>query len=223
MLSLGGLSCMYVGISIMPGSEPETFLPRVKAPWYGYMLFQAAAAPKAAEASNLGPSATVDGTAGRFATIKSAAATPACEAGQVKIWPVVHNTSYLSQISGVKKELRVVVLNKNDESDCLVTLKLSEGFQDASLTRVQAEDDTGLAAQSVLWGGQKYEWKETQLSGTPVSELVVGVLGGDGNAEELPKPSRKLRGCEGGTSYTFMMPKASAALLVSQSKAEGSC
>ena len=127
-----------------------------------------------------------------------------------------------------------MVLNKNNASDCMVTLNLSEGFQDGRLTRVRA-GSRGISSIKATWGGKGYAFGQVRLSGNPEAEVITAVGGRDAAAAAMnggpgvmesqqPKPAVwKLSGCQGGTSYTFMMPKASAALLVTQSKPRSSC
>ena len=193
----------------MQAKDGTTF-PKVKAPWFGYMLFQAAVAPRAAESAGLGPTAA-DWNSGHFATITSAAASPACDAGQVKVWPVIHNTSMKG-----RRELRVVVLNKGVNKDCLVTLQLTEAFLDGYLTRVEPVARGGLKGISALeatYGGVNYTMPSPVLNGTPAVEPVEAVqspgLGGN-------------RGCKG-TSFSFMVKKASAAVLMAHDDADSVC
>jgi hypothetical protein len=186
-----------------------TSYPKVKAPWFGYMMFQAAVAPRAAEEAGLGPTAAA-WEPGHFATITSAAASPACDAGQVKVWPVIHKSS----IKG-RKELRVVVLNKGVTKDCLVTLHLTEAYMDGYLTRVEPVARGGLKGISALeatYGKVNYTMPSPELNGTPLMEKVPA----------LDVAGRVNSGCQG-TSFSFMVGKASAAVLMAHDKPDSVC
>ena len=175
-------------------------LPRVRAPWLGYLLFQAAVEPIPAAAANLGPT-EADGAAARLATIISAAATKSCQGGEIKIWPVMHNTN------DGGKEVRVVVLHKGENVDCSVTLQFKGTFQDAAVTWVEPVNTNatrGLAALQGTFGGLSYEPLEAELKGTPATETVGAYTVNLWSGEE-------------GTGFTFLVPKAKAALLVTRS------
>jgi hypothetical protein len=103
------------------------------------MLFQAAVSPTGAAAAKLGPTtASSSSKPGRLASITAAAATPGCDKGQIKIWPVVHE----GKTAG-SKELRVVLLNKSTRDDCEVTVNVNGGFGDGSLLWMMPEEKDG--------------------------------------------------------------------------------
>ena len=169
--------------------------PRVRPPWYGYLLFQAAVQPKAAEKAKLGPTKASTSNPGYVATVTGAAGTTACQNGEVKVWPVLHDA-----LNG-KKELRVVLLHKGDAKDCYVVLNLSEKFTDDTVvTRVTPVGSPGgLAADQVAFGGMSYQDLQPEISGSLQRETVqvkTAVAAG------------------GGSTVMFNMPKSSAALLV---------
>jgi hypothetical protein len=171
--------------------------PRVRPPWYGYLLFQAAVQPKAAEKAKLGPTRASSSSPGYVATVTSAAGTTACRNGEVKVWPVLH------EAVGGKKELRVVVLHKGEDKDCDLVINLSERFRDAVVTRVTPQGSPGgLAAEEVTFGGMSYQDLQPEISGALQSETVTVRSGEAAGAA---------------SSVMFRMPKASAALLVAAS------
>ena len=181
--------------------------PRVRAPWYGYLLFQAAVQPKAAEAARLGRTTARSSSPGYLTPITAAAATPACRNGEIKVWPVLHDampdpkaqaTQRRAQASRAK-ELRVVVLHKGSERDCYVVLELTEKFADAKVTRVTPGGGV-LTSDQVTFGGMRYRDLQPDISG-PRWYDVVKASSGKG----------------GGTVFRFTVPKASAALLVATS------
>jgi hypothetical protein len=176
-------------------------LPRVRAPWFGYLLFQAAVEPVPAAAANLGPT-DADGAPGRLAPIISAAATKLCQGGEIKIWPVMHDTT-----DGAK-EVRVVVLHKGEAVDCSVTLHFKGTFLDARVIWVEPLSTSatarGLAALQASYGGLSYGNLEAELKGSITWEVVTASTVNLWSGEE-------------GTGFTFVVPKAKAALLVTRS------
>lgn len=113
--------------------------PQTRTPWFGYMLFQAAVSPKTAAAAKLGSTAASSSSKpGRLARITSAAATPGCGRGQIKIWPVVHRGEFAGST-----ELRVVLLNKSDREDCRVALDVKGNFGDGSLMWMMPDEKSG--------------------------------------------------------------------------------
>jgi hypothetical protein len=103
------------------------------------MLFQAAVSPSKASTAKLGSTiASSSSKPGRLASITAAAATPGCDGGQIKIWPVVHE----GKTAGAR-ELRVVLLNKSKRDDCQVTVNLNGGFGDGSLMWMMPDEKDG--------------------------------------------------------------------------------
>jgi hypothetical protein len=194
-----------IGTVFLPNGKTA---PRVRPPWYGYLLFQAAVQPKAAEAARLGRTTVTSNKPGYLTSIIAAAATPACRNGEIKVWPVIHDakpdpqaqaTQRRSQSSGTK-ELRIAVLHKGAGRDCFVVLELTENFADAKLVRVTPVGDGGLTSERVTFGGMSYKDLQPEISGTRAYTVI-----------------KANRGRAGGTRFRFNMPSASAALLIATS------
>jgi hypothetical protein len=117
-----------------------TTAPQTRPPWFGYMLFQAAVSPNRAAAAKLGSTiATSSSKPGRLASITAATATPGCDRGQIKIWPVVHEGG---KTAG-SRELRVVLLNKSKRDDCQVTVNVNGVVGDGSLMWMMPDEAEG--------------------------------------------------------------------------------
>ncbi len=74
------------------------------------------------------PTTTSRGTPARFGKIHLAGADVHCN-GTLKVWPVVHDS----------RELRVLVLNKNESFACNVLLYLTEPFKTGRIQRMNSD------------------------------------------------------------------------------------
>lgn len=106
-----------------------------------------------------------------------------------------------------RSEVRVVVLNKSDNDDCLVTLQLNNAFGDGRVTRVQPDDLTGpgrMKSKVIKYGGAAYKGMSGLLNVPAQSEAskVTHYRVATGRGQKL------------GSRYTLNMPTASAAILV---------
>ena len=179
-----------------------TTYPRVRAPWYGYLLFQSAVSPVAVQNAGLGTTIS-KGAPGRLATVTKASATRNCDEGKIKIWPIVHESA------GAETEVRVVVINKGMTGRCLVTLTLAGSYKDGTILRVlpqqtgREEGDGPYEALSGTFGGLGYEDLKPSMNGRLMPELA--------RASKVAGP-----GTQSKTAFSFLVPEASAALLVAR-------
>lgn len=108
-----------------------------------------------------------------------------------------------------RTELRVAVLNKSDKDDCLVTLQLKDTYGDGKLMRVQPDESSGsgrMTSKKIKFGGASYKDMSGRLTGDVEAETIKA---GRYAMATAKKP---------GTKFSFNMPRASAAVFVTQDR-----
>jgi hypothetical protein len=152
-----------------------------------------------------GEDTIADGRPAKFLRVNKATGTKGCF-GSLKVWPVIHQSKTKGQ-----EEVRVIVLNKNDEADCSVNLQLTGLFGDGQATRMTPGARLLYAKADARLAGQWYTNYSGQLSGKKVIESVPAWYRADG------KLQRSLAGADPRTEYSVEVPKSSALLLVARS------